>query len=313
MRTRHTAARPPPRDLGRASIPQQASRSPGRNVIAVIGIDRYQHWRPLDNAVRDATATTAAFRQLGFEPAVEPLLDERATGAAIQSLVTDDLRTLGPNDSLVLFYAGHGGVRTHRLGEQRIKIGYLIPVEAASSPDKVATWIDLESWLRAVALLPAKHILVVLDACHSGIALDPIVRWRDSGSWQDEALPTLQARRSRRIITSALDDEIACDGGPVAGHSLFTGCLLEALRHGIGRAGQRMTTSSELGRHLQQRVATYPGSRQTPDFGSFAFDDRGEMAIPLIDSHPRRRDRRIIAGPARSYRSGGCVAPRSYR
>jgi uncharacterized caspase-like protein len=157
-------------------------------------------------------------------------------------------------------------------------------VDAASSPDKVATWIDLEGWLRAVALLPAKHILVVLDACHSGIALDPIIKWRDGGSSQDEALGALRARRSRRIITSALDDEIACDGGPVAGHSLFTGCLIEALRQGMRQTGQCVITGSALGRHIQHRVATYPGSRQTPDFGSFAFDDRGEMVIPI----PRR-------------------------
>jgi hypothetical protein len=31
----------------------------GRNVIAVIGIDRYDHWPPLSNAVRDATGAAA--------------------------------------------------------------------------------------------------------------------------------------------------------------------------------------------------------------------------------------------------------------
>jgi formylglycine-generating enzyme required for sulfatase activity len=42
-----------------------------------------------------------------------------------------------------------------------------------------------------------------------------------------------------------------------------------------------MTTGSELGQYLQRRVRTYPESRQTPDFGTFAFDDRGELVIPL--------------------------------
>ncbi|HEX3474273.1 MAG TPA: SUMF1/EgtB/PvdO family nonheme iron enzyme [Kofleriaceae bacterium] len=257
----------------------------GRSVIAVIGIDRYHHWQRLSNAVRDATGAAALFRRLGFEQVAAPLLDDDATGKALQSLVTDDLMTLGPDDSLVLFYAGHGGTRKHYLGDEVIKAGYLIPVDAAERPDKVSTWVDLEGWLRAVALLPPKHILVVLDACHSGIALDPIIKWRDIGTWQDTPLSTLKVRRSRRIITSALDDQVALDGGPVRGHSLFTGCLIEGLTDGIQRDGRRVTTGSELGLYVQRRVQTYPHSRQTPDFGTFAFDDRGEMVISLVTEH----------------------------
>jgi len=272
-----------------------------RNVIAVIGVDRYHHWPRLSNAVRDASGAAALFERLGFEQITEPLFDERATGKAIQEIVTDDLMALGPEDSLVLFYAGHGGTRKHRLGDQEIKAGYLIPVDAAGSPNKVATWIELEGWLRAVSLLPAKHILVILDACHSGIALSPILKWRDMGTWQGTPLSTLEARRSRRIITSALDDQVALDSGPVAGHSLFTGCLIEGLTHGIPRGDNRVTTGSELGLYVQRRVETYPGSRQTPDFGTFAFDDRGEMLIPLaaepadVPGEARRSARRARA------------------
>jgi len=287
------------RDLEPASASGATAGRAGRNVIAVIGIDRYHHWRRLANAVRDASGVAALFRRLGFEQITEPMLDCRATGKAIQSLVTDDLRVLGPDDSLVLFYAGHGGTRGHRLGDQVIKTGYLIPVDASSSPDKVATWIDLEGWLRAVSLLPAKHILVVLDACHSGIALDPILKWRDVGSWHDVPLSTLSARRSRRIITSALDDQVARDGGPMHGHSLFTGCLIEALTGGIRPGG--MTTGSELGLYVQRRVETYPDSGQTPDFGTFAFDDRGEMVIPLRIG-PLERPAPPMPRPARSLR-----------
>jgi len=260
-----------------------AARSRGRKLIATIGIDRYQHWRPLDNAVRDATGASQLFLELGFVDVLPPLLDEQATARAMWALVTHELKELSADDSLVLFYAGHGASQKHRLGAEVIKTGYLVPVDAE---DEVFTWIDLEGWLRAVALIPAKHILVILDACHSGIALDPIIKWRDTKSWRDEPLSTLKARRSRRIITSALDDQVALDSGPRHGHSLFTGCLLDGLQHDLRRAGHLVTTGSELGLYVQRRVQTCPHSRQTPDFGTFAFDDRGEMIIPLSDATP---------------------------
>ncbi len=277
----YRATQRPSRALPRVSAANRAVGARGRNVIAAIGIDRYQRWPRLANAVRDAVGVLQRFQRLGFEPVTEPLLDDRATGAALQALVTDDLAGIGPDDSLVLFYAGHGGARQHHLGDRVVRTGYLIPVDASDAPGKVSTWIELEGWLRAVALLPARHILVILDACHSGIALDPAIRWRDVGWAPDTPLPTLNARRSRRIITSALDDQVACDGGPVRDHSLFTGCLIEALTGGLRARHGGVITGSELGAYLQRRVESYPDSRQTPDFGALAFDDRGEMLIPV--------------------------------
>lgn len=263
------------------------ARTPdGRNIIVGIGIDRYRHRPPLANAVHDAIAACQLFQRMGFEHITPPLLDDRATAAAIQQLVTDDLRTLHSNDSLVVFYSGHGATEYHRLGDHVIRTGYFIPVDAQ---DKVAGWIELESWLRAVALLPPRHILVILDACHSGIALDPLARCRPTASSRDAArgarpaAPTaLAARRSRRVITSALADEVASDDGPLPGHSLFTGCLLEALADGVAPSGGvGGITGSELALRIQRRVASYPGARQTPDFGAFAFDDRGELTLPV--------------------------------
>ncbi|HEX2691705.1 MAG TPA: caspase family protein, partial [Kofleriaceae bacterium] len=271
----------------------------GRRVIAVIGIDRYRHWRALNNAVGDAQGARSLFLRLGFEEVTRPLFDDDATASAMQALVTDDLMALAADDSLVLFYAGHGGTRTQHVGGKEIKTGYLIPVDGANTPSRVATWIDLDGWLRRVSLLPPRHILVILDACYSGIALAPIVKWgRDGGA----PLPysALEARRSRIVITSALDDEIALDAGPVHGHSLFTGCLIQGLTGGLDASlveqGRRLTTGSELGRYLRRRVLAFPdhlrlGGRQTPDFGSFDFDDRGEMLIPIAVNEP------IAVGP----------------
>lgn len=104
-------------------------------------------------------------------------------------------------------------------------------------------------------------------------------------------LATLQGRCSRLIITSALDDEIALDSGPVRGHSLFTSCLIQGLTGGLAgkfmQDGRWMTTGSDLGGYVRSRVLEFPeharhGRRQTPDFGTFDYDDRGEMVLPLL-------------------------------
>jgi formylglycine-generating enzyme required for sulfatase activity len=272
-------------DLG-TSRPVQVERA-GRNVIAVIGIDSYRWWSKLRNAVSDALGSFRLFQQLGFEVVAAPLIDEAATGAAIRRLVTDDLATLGSDDGLVLFFAGHGTTTVRELPDGiKVKTGYIIPVDGSNEAGHVATWIRLDAWLDDLARLPARHILVIIDACHSGIALDSLIKWRDANTWRTDPLDKLRRRRSRRIITSALDDQLAMDGGPIPGHSLFTGCLIQALSGDLNRSGRSVTTGSEVGVYLRQRVATFPNSTQTPDYGALAFDDRGELVIPILCDVP---------------------------
>jgi len=250
--------------------------------IAVIGIDRYRTWNPLRNAVSDARGALNLFLQLGFEQACAPLYNEAATADVLRRLVTDDLAALGPEDSLVLFFAGHGHTiaRTYPGATSLTKKeGYLIPVDGDRPGGRTSTWLRLDSWLGDVTHLPVKHLLVVLDACHSGIALDPVI-WRSSDPDPAGAIEPLRARRSRRVITSALDDQRAMDSGPVLGHSLFTGCLIEALTGGlVASAGDSLVTGTDIGRYVQRRVSSYPKSEQTPDFGALELDDRGELFV----------------------------------
>jgi hypothetical protein len=77
-------------------------------------------------------------------------------------------------------------------------------------------------------------------------------------------------------------EQPALDNGPVVGHSLFTGTLIHGFNWGKADTdGNGLVTSSELGLFLQQQVGQASESKQTPDFGSFHFDDRGELIISL--------------------------------
>ena len=258
----------------------------GRAYVAVVGIDRYRAWSPLHCAVNDARGVMRQFMKFGFEPIGEPLIDEAATGDRLRRLVTDDLVELGPDDSLILFFAGHGHTVTRTYaGDMQVKKGYIIPVDGDRVGGSAATWLRLDSWLSDVAHLRVRHLLVFLDSCHSGIALDPVIRWRgdEIGVGRAERpLGRLRARRSRRIITSALDDERAQDSGPIPGHSLFTSCLIEGLSGGLlASTSDVLVTGTEIGRYIQRRVINYPGSKQTPVFGALELDDRGELVVQL--------------------------------
>lgn len=279
------------RDITSVALDSEEEVAEGRKVVAVVGIDRYRAWPTLDNAVSDARGALAVFQQVGFETLAAPLINEMATADAIRRLVTDDLATLGSDDSLVLFFAGHGHTQTRMLPSGPLQTGYLIPVDGDRPAGQTATWLRLDTWLSDVARIPARHILVILDACHSGIALGSLIKWRGGSSARPGgSLEELRRRQSRRVITSALGDQLAMDGGPIDGRSLFTGCLIEGLTGGLAREGRLEATGSEIGVYVQQRVTSYTGSRQTPDFGTLELDQRGELVVPIaVDARPRQR------------------------
>jgi hypothetical protein len=275
------------RNVRLATPPPQppAASSHGRSVIAVIGIDHYATWPRLQNAVNDARGAARVFTQLGFTEVTGPLLDGAATGEAMRRLITTDFGRLTADDSLVVFFAGHGHTDTARFDDIAVKTGYLIPADGeepgGDGKNGRASWLRLDSWLSDVARLPPRHILVVIDACHSGVALSELHKWRGQAG-PAGGLEALQARRSRCVITSALDDQRAMDGGPYPGHSLFTGCLIEGLSGGLGDSERRAVTGREIGEYLQRRVRSYPHTEQTPDFGAFELDDRGDLIVPIL-------------------------------
>jgi uncharacterized caspase-like protein len=296
------------RDVKPGPAPERPHAHPGRSVIAVIGIDRYAEWPRLGNAVSDARAAARLFTGLGFEQVTAPILDEAATGDALRHLVTDELAQLSPDDSLVVFFAGHGHTHTADFGNTTVKTGCVIPVDGAQPRGHLsASWLRVDAWLSDIARLPPRHILVLIDACHSGVALAAQHRWRDEGPEPATELAALWACRSRRVITSALDDQRAMDGGPYPGHSLFTGCLIEAFSGGLAEGGRPVATGRELGLYLQRRVRSYPSSTQTPDFGTFELDDRGDIVVPTLADRAQTDTTRLRAdAPAPATTPAAC-------
>lgn len=271
------------RALSMRAKPAAPSPPRGRSVVAVIGIDQYQHWPRLRNAVSDALGVQRRLiEQFGFIEAFPPLIDARATRDAISSSINDQLRQfVQEGDDLLLFFAGHGHTRASQIGERKVADGYLVPVDAHIGVDeRWSEYVAIEPLLIEIAKLPAQHILVILDACHSGFALGDAMKAFRGGAERYNS--DLASRVGRKVITSAMHDQLALDGGPIAGHSLFAGTLIDGLNWGgADLDGNGFVTSSELGLYLQQRVAQTSDSSQTPDFGSFHLDDRGELCLSL--------------------------------
>jgi TPR repeat protein len=281
--TPHQAAPVPGKQRGVQALTEPATIPHGRHYVVAIGIDHYANWPILGTAVSDATGFAKLLTsQFGFEYAVEPLTEKDATRDAINTLIDDDLRSkLKAEDDLVIFFAGHGTTRKDKVGDTTQSVGFIVPYEARApgAEEHWSDYLNIEELLRNIGSLPAAHILVIFDSCHSGMAMgNRFVTSRADTRFQRDML----AKISRKVIASAEGDQLAADTGPLPGHSLFTGLLIQGLTTGkADRFDQGFITATQLGAYAQHEVAVAEGSKQTPLFGAFNLDAGGDLIIPL--------------------------------
>jgi hypothetical protein len=141
--------------------------------------------------------------------------------------------------------------------------------------------------------------MVIFDACHSGIAMGNTISSTRGSS--NVPVTSLVTPPSRRVITSARKNQLASDDGPLPGHGLFTGMMIKGLSTGAADAdGDGRVMTSELGGYIARNVRETSMDKQTPDFGAFMLDERGEMILELEASSPN-----LVAANANAQLNAG--------
>jgi tetratricopeptide (TPR) repeat protein len=106
-----------------------------------------------------------------------------------------------PEDNLVIFYAGHG------IWVEKEKKGYWMLTD--SKKDEQTTWLSNKVVLDLIAKLPARHTLLITDACFSGSVFK--TRGLDLGNKEEDKASLAERMKnkiSRVAITSGNDTEV---------------------------------------------------------------------------------------------------------
>ena len=226
-----------------ASLPQIH-----RKLALVIGIDRYEDPSipQLANAVGDARAIGKVLEShMGYETVVL----ENATKKSVVSALNQLALELGPTDSVIFYYAGHGEL------VEATKLGYW--QLADSDPKRPETWLSNADIGRMVAQFEASQVALVSDSCYSG-SLVTDQRIRAATGTVDAA--QMLSRKSVVVMSSGGNEPVA-DAGK-QGHSPFAWNLMHNLRQ---------LSSWQPGGNVFERVrfAVAKELPQRPQYGAF--------------------------------------------
>ena len=248
--------------------------TPGHALL--VGIGAYHHLGHLQKTAFDARDLYALLTDpayAGYPPdQVEILVDDEASRDAIDRALAALAQRTGPDDTVLIFFSGHGVQQTGRTSSRE----YLCPVEA-NLHDLETTAISTEAFTSALRSLRAGRVAVLLDACHSGGVGQPKDTTRRLAAGLSlEAYGRLAEGQGRVIVASCRPDEESWEL-PGLDNGLFTYYLLKGLRGDAGSGGDVIRVF-DLFRYLSDEVPRR--AEQHPLFKGELEDDFAIVLAP---------------------------------
>src|SRR3989338_4101244 len=270
--------------------PKKPLPDPPRDRWAVvIGVGRYESPEVprLRYTVPDAEAIyEALIKSAGFKKDHVLLLTDRSEKRPTLrnvkwALGTFLARSAKKDDTVIIFFAGHGAPEVDQRGVERDGFSkYLVPSDAEPD-DLYSTALPMDELQTIFARLEAERVVVFLDACYSGAAGGRTFASKKTRSAHvdDLFLERATSSKGRAIITASRPSEVSIEL-PDLGHGIFTYYVLQALKGAADLNRDGIVSLQELYEYVERQVsqkARAVGGNQHPVM-------KGELegVLPLV-------------------------------
>ncbi len=230
----------------------------GAYYALLIGNQHYQDLEDLSTPLSDLRRAEKLLKEK-YDFTVFTIAD--GSNVEVMRAINDLYEIVGPEDNLLIFYAGHG----NRLSTGGTEIGYWLPANA-ERPPRNTFWVANEFITGHLSRIQAKRVLVVADSCYAGLlSREPsFLLLGDEGPRYDdmEFLRFKLDKRARLLLSSGGDRPVLDEGG--GENSVFARAFLDELE-----SNQGLLPSPELFLRIRDRVQTTAANldfEQAPEF-----------------------------------------------
>lgn len=227
------------------AVPPASAAAPRRRFAVLVGNNAYATpIPPLETPIADVSKIAEVLRtRFGFETRIV----KDAGKAKIIEALNDIALEAQPDDSVLLFYAGHGYLM------EDVKMGYWIPVDA--SVKTAQGWISNSDISKLLAAIRARQLILVSDSCYSG----SLTKEQKVAQGREIKTDEILKQRSVLVLSSGADEPVSDEGKD--GHSIFAWNLIKTLQ-----STGRLTPGAQIWSTVRTGVTKeYP---QQPQYGA---------------------------------------------
>jgi hypothetical protein len=223
-------------------------------------------------------------KNMGFAPGdIKVLFDEQATRAGVKAALATWVRDgVGPDDRVLIYFSGHGtrvpDPRPARAGDvDAALVLHDVKLTRVNGRPALANVLFGYEFGEALAAIPSRHILVLVDACHSGTATRTLAlgnrrlgegsgsvkffNWPGAPTGRTRALRAASGGENYAAVSAARDDEYAI---ATAHGGLFTLGVLDTIdaaardARRLSVADLRSATAAYIEQHTDEQSRHHP-------------------------------------------------------
>jgi hypothetical protein len=240
-----------------------------KSYALLMGVWDYKFLEPLPRVKNDLDKMSTLLRGLGFT--VVRVENDKLTMANIKSPQEffANVANITPDDRLLVFFAGHGFQRPER-GQVR---GYLALMQGKNGEANRQNTIAMDEFVVWTQRVAAKHLLVLLESCFSGLAIrgrpvDSVQLMGPTGATPNPQVLYQLSKDPGRYLMMAGDENQRVPMSDRWGGGLFAHAVVEGLKGGADGDKDGFVTARELYPWLRRYVETESlkvlGSSVTP-------------------------------------------------
>jgi len=200
--------------INRKGETEEYDPAEARNFLFIVGINNYQYWPGLNNAVKDGNdLASVLMKDYDFKFSnITIIKDEQATQDNIYKGMRSLIEKVTSKDNLIVYFSGHGHF------DELLNEGYWIPVNAKL--DAPGQYLPNSSILKIIENINSQHTFLIADACFAGSLF--------SESPRGGYIEKVEKFKSRWGLASGRLEVVS--DGEIGSNSPFAGILLNYLR-----------------------------------------------------------------------------------
>jgi len=208
-------------DLDKLSI-ASAFKNTKKYHALIIGNNDYddKEWHDLESPINDIMAIAEILKKKYKFSIPDKFILKNATKNQIEDALYSLNEILTEEDYLLIYYAGHGDRGTN------VKRAYWIPTDGKA--ECCRNWINTSAVTDMISEFKAKHVLLMVDSCFSGLLKGSDENLTDNGEEKNTLNLIKWINRKGRLYISSGSDEPVLDKGE-GKHSYFAKKFIELL------------------------------------------------------------------------------------
>ena len=174
------------------------SAKPGKQYLFIIAIDKYKYRLSLDLYSKNAEELKKALYENYYIDEIKELSDLEATAENIFYFFKELKKSLKQNDSLIIYYGGHG------FTDDKTNEAWWIPSDGGINEIQKENWISMKDIKNYLSELPSEHVLLINDSCFSENYLK--LKNKGNDNLNEEYYRKSFINRSIQVISSGIKE-----------------------------------------------------------------------------------------------------------